>query len=114
MHELGLTQGILDIAIDSATRNNAKKVLAVHVKAGKMMALVEESMQFYFEYLRNDTIASEATLTVERVPVIIKCHACGTQSEVDEFNIYICPACNMPTVKLVSGNEFLVDSIEVE
>ncbi|HEY3374987.1 MAG TPA: hydrogenase maturation nickel metallochaperone HypA [Candidatus Aquicultor sp.] len=114
MHELGLTQGIIDIAIDNAQQNNATKILKISVKAGKLMALVEDSMQFYFDYLTNDTIAKGATLVIEHVPVIIKCHACGETSEVDEFGIHICPKCGEITVELVSGKEFYVDSIEVE
>lgn len=114
MHEMGLTQGILDIAIDYATRANAKKISHVNVKAGDLMSIVEDSMQFAFTFLSADTIASGAQLLLERIPVIVHCKSCNTDSEVSKTEIYICPKCGECFVELVSGREFYVDSIEVE
>ena len=114
MHELGLTQSILDIAVEHAQKNNARKILRVNVKAGKLIALVDDSMRFFFEYLTADTIAKGAMLEIEHVPVMVKCAACGATSEVDEFELYRCPKCGELGPQLVSGREFFVDSIEIE
>lgn len=114
MHELGLTQGILDIAIEHADKNNAARILQVNVKIGRMMAVVDDSMQFFFTYLSNDTIANGAELVIDHLPIAIECLDCGAKNEVDEFEVHTCPKCGGLAVKLVSGKEFYVDSIEVE
>ncbi|MEW5705315.1 MAG: hydrogenase maturation nickel metallochaperone HypA [Actinomycetota bacterium] len=114
MHELGLTQSILDIAIEHANRNKASKILKINVRAGRMIALVDESMQFFFKYLTGGTIAEGADLVIEHIPIRIYCLACGVNSEVSEFEIYSCPKCGGSEVEIVSGREFFVDSIEVE
>jgi len=114
MHELGLTQSILDIAVEHAVKNGAAKISQVNVKAGKMTAIVEDSMQFFFEYLAGDTIAAGAQLVIEHVPIVIRCLQCGKESEVEQLDIYTCPHCGEHAVELVSGREFFVDSIEVE
>jgi hydrogenase nickel incorporation protein HypA/HybF len=114
MHEMGLTQGILDIAIEHADRANAKKITRINVKAGDLMSIVEDSMQFAFTYLSAGTIASGSRLLVERIPVVVHCDRCGVDSEVDKLDIYTCPKCGECFVELVSGREFFVDSIEVE
>lgn len=114
MHEYGLTQGILDIAVENAEKNNAKRILKVNVKIGGLMAVVEDSMQFFFEYLSAGTPAKGAELLIENVPVMIRCSSCGVESEVSQFEIYKCPKCGEMTVELVSGREFYIDSIEIE
>lgn len=114
MHEYSLTQGILDIAIEHAGKNNATRILRVNVKIGGLMAIVEDSMQFFFEYLSADTLAKGAELLIENVPIMIRCSNCGAESEVSQFEIYKCPECGEMAVKLVSGREFYIDSIEIE
>ncbi|MBI4733911.1 MAG: hydrogenase maturation nickel metallochaperone HypA [Rubrobacteridae bacterium] len=114
MHEMGLTQSIIDIAVDHAERANANKITQINVKAGDFMSIVEDSLQFAFTYLSSDSIASGAQLVVERIPIIIHCDNCDSDSEVDKTDIHICPNCGECFVQLVSGREFYVDSIEVE
>lgn len=114
MHELGLTQGIVDIAVEHAGKNDASRILRVKVKIGDMMAVVEDSMQFYFDYLTADTIASGAKLEIEHIPIVIRCASCGEVSRVSEFEVYTCPRCGSLAVELLSGKEFYIDSIEVE
>ncbi|HZD60462.1 MAG TPA: hydrogenase maturation nickel metallochaperone HypA [Anaerolineae bacterium] len=114
MHELGLTQSILDIALEHAERNNATKILTVTVKAGTLVGLVEDSMQFYFNYLTRTTIAEDAELIVEHLPAVVSCNSCGRKSEVSVFEVFTCPRCNGFSVELISGREFYVDSIEIE
>jgi len=114
LHELGLTQSVLDIAVEHAKNNDASRILRVNVKAGELVAVIDDSMQFFFEYLSGDTIAKGAELVIKHVPVVIKCSSCGAQSRVDKLEIYTCPGCKEHTVELVSGKEFFVDSIEIE
>jgi len=114
LHELGLTQGVLDIAVEHAKKNNADKILRVNVKAGEMVTVIDDSMQFFFEYLSTDTIAKGASLVIEHVPVVVRCLSCGEQSKVNKLEIYTCPKCKEHTVELISGKEFFVDSIEIE
>lgn len=114
MHELGLTQSIVDIAVEHAKRNNASKILKVNVTIGDMMSVIEDSMQFYFEYLTKDTIAGGSKLEIDHVPISIRCANCKEESRVTEFEIYTCPRCGSLAVELLSGKEFYVDSIEIE
>lgn len=114
MHELGLTQSILDIAIEHANKNSANKLLKINVKAGKMVAVVDDSMQFFFKYLSSNTIADGAELVIEHLPIRVKCQECKEVGEVNEFEVSTCPKCGEFAIELVSGREFYVDSIEVE
>lgn len=113
MHEYGLTQNILSIALEYASKNGASQIKTIRVKAGQMMAIVEESMQFHFEYLKKGTIAENAELIIETVPIKVKCPKCGKTSVVDEFSFFTCPNCGQLGVELISGKEFYVESLDV-
>lgn len=114
MHELGLTQSIIDIAIEHANKNNASKLLKINVKAGDMIAVVDDSMQFFFKYLSSNTIADGAELIIEHLPARVECRECKEVSEVNGFEVCVCPKCGEFAAEPVSGREFYVDSIEVE
>lgn len=114
MHELGLTQSILDIALEHAKGNGAAKILKVVVKAGDLMAIVDDSIQLYFKYLSRGTIAERSELIIERSPAVVSCRSCGEKSEIGMFEVFTCPECDGFLVELISGRELYVDSIEVE
>jgi len=114
VHELGLTQSILEIALENAAKNNASRILKVKVVAGDLTGVIDDSLRFYFDYLARGTAAEGAELAIDHPPVIIKCAACGGESRVGGEQAFACPECAALTVELLSGREFYVDSIEIE
>lgn len=114
MHELGLTQSVLKIAMDAAEKRGASRITRIKVKAGEMEGIVADSMQFHFEHLKVGTVAEGAELVIEQVPLIIECSTCGGKSHVDRYEIVICPKCQNFTVEVISGKELLVESIETD
>ena len=75
MHELSLTQNILDIALKHA---GAKKILRVNLLIGQLSDEREESIQFYWDDLAKGTLAQEAKLHFQYVDAEMKCLECGT------------------------------------
>ncbi len=116
MHELPITESILNIVVKHAQQNNAKKVVSISLKIGAMSDLLNEWVQRYFDYLSKGTVAEGAVLKIERVPVVLKCDACGSSFEVDlrKDGNFKCAQCNGEKVSLVSGREFYINSMEVE
>ncbi len=113
MHELTITQNILAIVLEKAREVRADKIRKVSVTLGDLSGIVDECVQFYFELLGKDTIASEATLSFERVPTKLKCRRCAGVFSPGELD-WACPACKVQDVEIVSGRECYVDSIEVD
>jgi hydrogenase nickel incorporation protein HypA/HybF len=73
---------------------------------------VDDSVQFYWELIAQDTICSNAKLHFSRKPAILFCLSCGKEFEIDK-ELIDCPDCGGHQSKVSSGNEFFVDSIEV-
>ncbi|MEA3223543.1 MAG: hydrogenase maturation nickel metallochaperone HypA [Thermodesulfobacteriota bacterium] len=115
MHELPITESILNIVLKHAKANNVNKVLSVSLKIGELSDLINEWVQRYFDYLSKDTIAEGARLNIERTPVVVQCKECGHSFQVNikESAKPRCPECGGDEVTLVSGREFYINSIEV-
>lgn len=113
MHEAGIAQSILDIAVNTAKRNSARKITLVAVRIGKMSAVDEASLRFAFEALKADTMARDAVFDYTEVPLKGKCLDCGTEEEFEGYFMN-CLKCGSSKVSLISGSELEVSHIEVE
>ena len=113
MHELAITESILEIALRHAEQAQAERVSALHVVVGQLSSIVDDSVQFYWDIISENTIAAGAVLDFQRIPIELVCLDCGNQYTpgVEDFS---CPSCRSERIKVVSGEEFYLDSIEVE
>jgi len=113
MHELGVTQNILQIAIEHAEKAGAKKIRRINLVIGGLAGIVDESVQFYFDFVSKGTIAEEAKLVFQKVPVRFRCRSCGKEFDF-QGEEWTCPDCHAPGPEIVTGREFYLESIEVE
>ncbi len=113
MHELAITQSLLELVLEQARKVEAKKVGKVNVVIGKMSGVVDECVQFYFDFLSADSIASGASLTFTRIPMKVRCRNCGLSFTPDKSE-WKCPQCGKWDAEVTAGQELYIDSIEVE
>lgn len=110
MHELSVASAI----IDTATRHaGGQRVTVVQVRVGHLRQVVPDSLAFYFEHVAKDTVCEGARLELEAVPARLVCEACEHHWELDEA-AFRCPACGGGGVRITSGDELEVESIEIE
>lgn len=113
MHELAITESILKIAVGEAEKHGASRVLKIKIKVGELSGVVPNLIQEYFNIVSRDTRASSAEIMIERVPIRIKCMDCNKEFKLDRLRLK-CPECEGINIKILSGREFYVDSLEVE
>jgi len=113
MHELGITQSILSIALEKANEAQASKITRINLIIGELSGIVDDCVQFYFDLLSKDTIAAEASLSFERTPNKLRCRNCATVFSPNELD-WTCPNCRQANVDIISGRECRIESIEVE
>ena len=111
MHELPITQSILDISLRHA--GEAERVTKINLVIGDLSSVVGDSVSFYWDILSKDTIAEGAVLHFERIKTRFLCTACQHEYE-PEAKEFKCPNCESDQVKILAGKEFQVESIEVE
>jgi hydrogenase nickel incorporation protein HypA/HybF len=114
MHELAVTQSILDIALRHAEQANARRILAINLVIGDLTGFVDDSIQFYFDFLSQDTPAQGARLSFERIPARARCRACGAEYTPPNSRLWTCPECDALGGDVIAGREFSVASLEIE
>jgi hydrogenase nickel incorporation protein HypA/HybF len=113
MHELPITQGILDLVLEHARRAAAAAVTDVHLVIGELSSVVDDSVQFYWDIISADTPAAGATLHFRRVPLQFECRDCNALF-APEGTDFTCPACRGPRVVVATGDDLRVEAIDVE
>jgi hydrogenase nickel incorporation protein HypA/HybF len=113
MHELSVTESILEITLRHAQQAQARRVTALHLVIGQLASIVDDSVQFYWDIMTKDTLADGAVLHFRRIPAELECSACSTRYTLPADDL-ACPSCHSSQVKVVSGSEFYLDSIEIE
>ena len=112
MHEATVAEGIIKIALDVAEKNNAKKISVIGLKLGEMSGVEVEALNLSFEVLTRGTIAENAALKINHVPIRAACNKCGKIFTVDRYNFF-CPECDGILI-LQSGRELLVEYVDCE
>jgi hydrogenase nickel incorporation protein HypA/HybF len=113
MHELSVTQSLLEIALRHAEKAGAGRITRLNLVIGELASIVDDSVQFYWDIVSRDTIAEGAELHFERVPGMLCCLGCGHTFPLNGRD-YACPACNEKQVIAAGGDDFRLESIEVE
>ena len=110
MHELSLSSAIVNTVVKHAA---GRRVTVVDLRVGRLRQVVPDTLDFYFGFVAQGTVCEGATLNQELLAAVLRCRACEREWEID-FPAFRCPTCKGADVDVVSGNEFEVESIEIE
>ncbi len=113
MHEFGITENIVTIALAKADEAQASKVIQINVVIGELSGYVPDCIQFYFDPLSKDTIAQGAALHFESVPTQLRCRNCSAIFHPQD-TLWSCPKCGGQSVEISKGRELYIESMEVE
>ena len=108
MHELGITQEIVAIAVEAA---HGKQVKRIVVEIGRLMAVLPEAVRFCFELCAAGTAVQGAELDLVEVLARARCRSCGLEQTFDQpFGICRCGGSDLAWI---AGEELRVKTVEV-
>ena len=110
MHELSLSSAIVATVEKHAI---GRRVTLVNLRIGGLRQVVPDTLEFFFEFVARGSVCEGATLEQELIAPALRCTPCGREWTLEE-PIFRCPSCGGSEVTVIAGNEFEVESIEVE
>ena len=114
MHELGIASSLIEIVIETAKANDAKKVNIVTAKIGRLAGVDSNALQFAFDAVKEDyPLIKDSTLIIDTVPITGRCEDCGKTDTYEEM-FFACSSCGSFSVKLLTGEELTISDIEVD
>ncbi|MEI6048372.1 MAG: hydrogenase maturation nickel metallochaperone HypA [Bacteroidota bacterium] len=113
MHELRIAEDLSTIVLDTAKTESLSKVTKVNISFGQLVQIVPDIFEFAFRQMVIDSVAQDAEVDIEIVPVKMKCTNCGNDFQVTE-NRFSCNICNSSDLEIITGKELFIKSIEGE
>ena len=113
MHEMSIALSIVEAVDAKARQEGARKVSGIELLVGKLAGIEAESLKFCFSAAAKGTLAEDAVLVIEEPEGTGECGECGTRFPVN-FYYAECPGCRSLRITIVSGEEFLIQSMTIE
>lgn len=108
MHELGITQEIIEIAEAKAEGAKVRKLV---IEIGKLSAVLPDAVRFCFEVIREGTALAEAELEILEPPGRARCRQCGNEVILERpFGRCTCGGTDL---EWLSGEELRIKEMEV-
>jgi hydrogenase nickel incorporation protein HypA/HybF len=110
VHELSLASAVVNTVAKHA---DGRRVTAVNLRVGRLRQVIPDTLEFYFEFVARDSVCEGAQLELEVIDARLRCRPCAHEWDI-EIPAFRCPKCGGSEVEIASGEEFEVESIEVE
>jgi hydrogenase nickel incorporation protein HypA/HybF len=111
MHELSICGSIADIV---TRRAGGRPVKVINVRAGQLRQVVPDTLVYCWELVSAETSLAGSRISVESVPARIRCRSCAQVTDVGAVPVFACGGCGGFDAEVVSGEEFLITSLELE
>lgn len=113
MHELSIAQQILNIALKHAGNAEAIQIKHIYLRIGQLSSIIDDSLQFYWDFISDGTIAKGAALHFERIPANLICNNCQ-HAYILNGKTMSCPQCGSEGFDIQAGAEFSLLAIDIE
>lgn len=113
MHEASIAMSILEIAFTEMESAGYVRVDSVDVRIGAAAGIMVDSLLFAFDAAKLDSPAHGAVINITHVPIKGDCKACGKGFASYEPYVLYCPVCDSAELRIESGRELDITSIEV-
>jgi len=113
LHELGLTQNIIDLAIEHAEREQARRVRTITVEIGALSGVMAEAVQFAFDVCSKGTLADGAHLEIRPIAGRGQCLDCHRLAEISTLT-HVCPHCGNLALEIIAGQEMTFTEMEID
>ena len=112
MHEYALCVALLEQVERLVDQHQAQNVERILLQVGPLSGAEPELLRRAWPLAAAGSVAEQAELVIEPVPVTIKCSRCGGESSVPP-NRLLCDQCGSFQTRILSGDEMVLCSVEL-
>jgi hydrogenase nickel incorporation protein HypA/HybF len=109
MHELSIASSVLEKVLEETKKHGGGKVTEIKLQIGKLSHIMPDALDFAFQTLAEGTPAAKARIDIERVPLRLKCRACGWEGAASPDS-FLCGQCKSSDVQVIAGMEMVLAS----
>jgi hydrogenase nickel incorporation protein HypA/HybF len=113
MHEHGVTERILEVALEQAKAHGGRRITDVYLTVGELSEISDESIRFYWTQVSHGTLGEHAELHFEHAPTDLICWGCGFVYRVNAETM-MCPSCFLGTDRQAMLHDIKLTAIDVE
>ena len=113
MHELGIAESTLRLALDRARAEGGQRVTRLELRVGSLSGVDIEALQFAFTAILPGTAAAGAAVQIDPVPAVAYCADCRQDFPLPEHFFCECPKCGRPSGVIKQGRELDLVRLEI-
>jgi hydrogenase nickel incorporation protein HypA/HybF len=113
MHEASLVRSLLKQANQLAVAHGAARINAIRVQIGPLAGVEPLLFNDAFRHLAPATIAAQAVLQIDIVPLKARCANCEQAFTAIELR-FDCPACGSQRIEVTAGDGVILESVTLE
>jgi hydrogenase nickel incorporation protein HypA/HybF len=113
MHELAICQSLIEQVEQIAEERAARSVTSITIGMGPLSGVEVQLLKNAYPVASAGTVAEDAELIIQHLPVRVKCSQCGSESDALP-NKLTCKQCGDWRTTLISGDEMMLMSMELE
>lgn len=113
MHEVGITQSLVEIAEQHIRESGYHKVLSVTVEIGEFSGVVADAVEFCFEAVVQQSLLKGSKLIVKQIAGKKRCNDCHNSFAAGNYT-FECPSCGSFSLSTIQGDELRITEMEVE
>ena len=113
MHELSVCLALLQQVERVAREHNARSIDRIVVRVGPLSGVEPDLLKNAYPIAVAGTIAEDAELEIEIADILVRCSRCEAESRAT-VNKMLCAECGDYRTILVSGDEMILQRVELE
>jgi len=114
MHEASIAMNVIEIAEKHCLDAGYSNITSIELRIGKASGVLPGALEMAFDIVKLDTMAANANLLIESVPLGGRCRSCHTDFTTEDRFILACPNCQGRDFTLERGRELDIKEIEVD
>jgi hydrogenase nickel incorporation protein HypA/HybF len=112
VHELAVAQALVEQVDAVIDQHGATQASLIRVRIGPLAGVVPELLATAFPLAAAGSRMEHAELDLVDAPIQVRCQACGAETAA-AMNRLICGACGDWHTRIISGDELLLESVEL-